>query len=63
MVTDFKIDVVCVPESCSLGSGYQIFEGMFCFHFQEKSDFGPEFGGRVLVYSHSSTSFLCGIPM
>jgi len=57
MVTDFKVFVVCVQVSCSLGSGYQIFEGMCCFYFQDKSDFGSEFGGRMFVSNHSSTYF------
>jgi len=54
MVTKFKTIVVCVQLSCNLGSGYQIFEGMCCFCFQDKSDFCLEFIGSVLVSNHSS---------
>jgi hypothetical protein len=59
MVTYFQFFVFCVTVSCRLGGGYQIFEGMCCFYFQDKSDFLPEFGGRVLVSNHSSTSVFC----
>jgi hypothetical protein len=31
---------------------------MCCFYFQVKSDFGPEFGGSMLVSSRSSTIFV-----
>ena len=67
MVTNFKIVVGFVPVSCSLRNGYQIFEGICCFYFQDKSDFGPEFGGRMFASNHSSTYFCvashCDIQM